>query len=106
LLSQDKTSLSQAQDTGADIDPPSISPLVLDLAQRELLLGSVMNLAEFSASFCHSAAQAAFRGDERLIRKHLVEARSSLIATLQAFNQLNPQATNIAPFPAKAKAAS
>lgn len=78
--------MSAADDLGT---PAFVSPIACpDAPGNEVLLGVVMDLADWTASCARSAAEAAWRGDEATVGVHLHDALSALTAALKVYREI------------------
>lgn len=85
-----------SQDETPWVDEPLISPIACAFGD-EILLGAVMDMADWAASHALSAAQGAWRGDKETIATHLEQASNAIKAARMAFDALEAELAKAAP---------
>lgn len=86
---QDKLGRASSQPDLDAAEVPPISPIAFG---DEMLLGSVMDLADWAASHARSAAECAWRGDVQPLGAHLEQARNAIEAARMTYAALATKA--------------
>ena len=60
---------------------------------RDLVFEALVDTASLTESFAISLREAAWRGDERLVRLYLAQCRSTLLTAISQYKQLETGAT-------------
>ena len=79
------TKEQQLENSSAQASPQAIE------AANDLVFEHVVEVLDRTESYVRSASEAAWRGDSKILRTHLLQAKACVVAALLTFSDLSPE---------------